>query len=359
MAKFNLKKILVNDYEVDVVQATNFEQWVGKNMDYEAVLEKNFRDISFKSSKTNKKDFLKDLKERATKLDVTPSVKSVLDSIEFDGAKVNLELYEKIRKLELELKESNKVRAEYVKRIVELSNKEETVYVVNEIQEKIISEYNSFLRGFDLGFDISGYEKAIGRISFKRASTLKDILKENGVSEDDINKIFLKWKETQFSNFKEEIEINVDFKNYEENREELRQQFDFIKKNKEFVNTILKLKGMEVLLEDKKLDKQKSCIEDKKKEGWRVATKELNELGKVFLTEIIFKEDYKTSWPNAARKIFGTADRVNVFEKIGVDFESIRANGISVVTSYDTIEEIIEKFNTKAREVLTNEMGTI
>lgn len=354
MAKFNLKKILVNDYGVDVVKALNFEQWVGKNMDYEAVMEKNFKDISFKSSKTNKTDFLKDLKERALKLDVTPAIESVLDLMEFDGAKVNLELYEKIRKLELELKESNEIKNGYMKRIAEFNNKKEAVCIVNEIQEKIISEYAGFLRGFDLGFDINEYEKAIGRITFKRASVLKEILKENGVQEESINEIFSKWKETQFANFKEEVELSVDFKNYEENREELRQQFDFIKKNKEFVNTLLKLKGMKVFLEDKKADKQKSCTEVKEKEVWRVKTKELQELGKVFLSEIIFEKEHKTSWQNAARKIFGNSDRVYVFEKIGVNFKFEKERGVIVIASYDSKEEIIEKFNKKVREVLTN-----
>lgn len=81
MAKFNLKKILIADYEVDIIEATNFEQWVGKNLDYEAVMEKNFRDISFKSLSTNKKSFLKEIVYKSSKIEIPKSIQTIIDII--------------------------------------------------------------------------------------------------------------------------------------------------------------------------------------------------------------------------------------------------------------------------------------
>ncbi|MGL4645949.1 MAG: hypothetical protein ACRDAG_01050 [Cetobacterium somerae] len=348
MAKFNLKKILMQDYEVDLVQATNFERWVGKNMDYEAVMEKDFKNISFKSSKTNKKDFLKDLKERAIKLNPVKSVEDILELFDEQNNKNTIALYDKIRKLELELKETKERNDLQCRRLKEASNLKDRVYALSEVQEKIISEYNSYLRNFDLGFDISEYEKAIGKITYKRHTTLKEILVKNGIDSNKVDEILLEWKDKQHNNFEGELNSNINFSNYEEKRETLREQFKFINENQEFISTIIKLKGIDVKI-CKDIDKNKSS------EHVISTANHLVKAGSVFVSDIINGVEHKTGWINAGRKIFNTNDKASIFEKIGVWHKVTEKQGKgNVVIVKDSMETIIDKFNKKVLEILKN-----
>lgn len=360
MAKFNLKKILVQDYEVDLVQATNFEQWVGKNMDYEAVMEKDFKNISFKSSKTNKKDFLKDLKERALKLEPIKSITDILELFD-DGSNKNTELYDKIRKLELELEEIKVKNDSQYKTIKELEKREGNVFVVNEIQEKIISEYNNFLRKFNLGFDITEYEKAIGTITYKRHATLKEILIEKGMSPDVVETSIQERKMKQYSNYKDEIEVNLEFKNYEERREELREQFKFIRENQEFLNACINLKNSRLVAKEMEVDKvietkEASAEED---DWYNYSIKDLREMdGKNSFYHYTYSGgDIFTSSQRAFEFNYGCCSLKYIALKLGVKTKSL-PNGKIYFKA--TKEEFLKIYNEKTpkRNVLGELMQT-
>lgn len=347
MGKFNLKKILISDYEIDLVQATNFEQWVGKNMDYEAIMEKDFKNVSFKSSETNKKDFLKNLKTRALKLDPTKSIKDILGLFEENESKIkNTELYDEIRKLKLELTEKKETIDNQTKQIKELTNKKETVYIVNEVQEKIINEYNALLRGFDLGFDLKEYEKAVGKLTFNRHVALKELLTNKGVDKEILDNLLVEWKDKQIGNFEKECSINVNFKNYEEKREELREQFKFIRENREFINTIAKLKGIEIVF-DKKQEES----------GWVLSTQNhLANAKKAFIAGILGNGKFcKTSWCNATLKVYGTTNRATILNLAGIKYRVLDKQGDGqTILVFEPLEDIIKKINKKTIEILKN-----
>lgn len=347
MGKFNLKKILISDYEIDLVQAANFEQWVGKNMDYEAIMEKDFKNVSFKSSETNKKDFLKNLKIRALKLDPTKSIKDILELFEENESKIkNTELYDEIRKLKLELTEKKETIDNQTKQIKELTNKKETVYIINEVQEKIINEYNALLRGFDLGFDLKEYEKAVGKLTFNRHVILKELLTSKGVDKEILDNLLVEWKDKQIGNFEKECSININFKNYEEKREELREQFKFIRENREFINTIAKLKGIEIIFNKKQ-----------EESGWVLSTQNhLLKAGKVFISEIISGGEFrKSSWNNATLKVYRTSNRTEILKLAGVKYRILEnLGGGQIIEVLEPLEDIIKKINKKTIEILKN-----
>lgn len=347
MGKFNLRKILMADYDVDFIEATNFEQWVGKNLDYEAVMDKNFKDINFKSLKTNRKDFLKEIVEKSSKLEMTKSIKTIMDTISEDRQEnKNLELYDKIRRLELEIAEKNTTIDNQKKKIDEISAPNMFKENLLEAQSKIISEYNSYLRNFDLGFNMVEYEKAIGNLTFKRMENLKSILIENGMDESKVDGLLNIWRERQQSAYNGEREVNVGFNNYHEKREKLREQFNFIRKNSDFVDAVIFLKGVEVFTE-KEENKKNDVV------PWFIKTKDLVTLGKVFISDM-FKEDryYKSGWLNSTRVIFGNSKREFILEEIGAKYKLLTNDRNKVIEVYEPIDSIIEKFNKKAIEIL-------
>lgn len=303
MAKFNLKNILVKDYEVSLVEAINFEQWVGKNMDYEAVMEKNFRDVSFKSSKTNKKDFLKDLKERALKLDPTKSIKDVLDLIAADKDTKSDVLYEKIRKLELELKETKNINDAQYKMILDLKA---------EKKDKYVTELKHLLNKFDL------------KIGDENISPTTE-----GV------------------------------------RNKFLENLTFLNNNRAFIHACIKLKNaklvenIETVLKEKENEyeyPEKIKSLNNETEGYYIIlTKMLIDLKKVFVTKITKDEVIYSSFYVSCKKIFGTSSLGKIFTQIGVAWateENVR--GSRVYTTDEPIKKIVEKYNEKALYILNN-----
>ncbi|MGL5962888.1 MAG: hypothetical protein ACRCZ2_00595, partial [Fusobacteriaceae bacterium] len=84
MAKYNLKRILMNEYNVEASVATSFTNYIGRILGLTAVMDSGYNNILLVDKAPTKDEFLKSVCERMlTYLDTTSDVyKAILAEIE-------------------------------------------------------------------------------------------------------------------------------------------------------------------------------------------------------------------------------------------------------------------------------------
>lgn len=324
MARFDLNKILIKDYEVDFVKSLNFVQWVGKNLDYEAVLQKNFKDIEFKTTKTNKKDFLKDLVEKCKQLSKSDGIQEVYEIIESDVLEV-----EKVQSNEIQLLKN---------RIEELETQNLKHLHLIETQNKVILKYASYFKRIAPELDIYKYEKIMSGIPSQKNLYLIQKMKDEGIEDFKIKKILSDSKEYANQLFNDLKIKYSDLIKYEAARNDFENVFKFTKNNLDFIRACMNFKKAEPNIKE-----------------YMITSKVLMELGKVFIRKIHphSKEQLEYGYyATAATEIFGTSSREKVFDEINIEYSSLPGKQFFTTLSPN---QIIEKFNLEAIRILTEE----
>lgn len=324
MARFDLNKILIKDYEIDFVKSLNFVQWVGKNLDYEAVLQKNFKDIEFKTTKTNKKDFLKDLVEKCKQLSKSDGIQEVYEIIESDVLEI-----EKVQSNEIQLLKN---------KIGELETQNSKHLHLIETQNKVILKYASYFKRIAPELDIYKYEKIMSGIPSQKNLYLIQKMKDEGIEEFKIKKILGDCKEHANKLFNDLKIKYSDLIKHEIARSDFENIFKFTKDNLDFIRACMLLKKAEINVKDH-----------------MITTKVLRDLGKVFVRKIHQESEEKIEfgyYATSATEIFGTSSREKVFEEIGITYSCLPGNQVITTLSPN---QIIEKFNLEAIRILTEE----
>lgn len=367
MAKFNLKNIIMKEYGVDHLEASNFSDFVYKTLKLNVVLGDDYKEKLVSDSSSNKKDFIKSLVNRMSKFrDITPhSYKRILDDMDTADEKPN-PAYEELRKVKLELEEVKSKNVDLTKRLQEVSSKGfediANLSVNLEVTTKLVNEFNHYISEFPgLSEAFKKVRVAHGRASFNKRARLKQLLIDADMSEIAADQLLNDYSKQTIDIFNQERCEDIDFDSSENVIRASRDLFKFVMNNKDFVEACMILKECKDVVPminttDKNPDPKYHLNMADKEETFVTPVIETNMicltteflagLDRVFVSSLDRDGVPKMNrFATAAVSIFGNNIKHEICDTIGVDFEVYNRN---TYIKREDLPKLIEKFNSYA-----------
>ena len=371
MAKFNLKTIVMKDYGIDHLEASNFSDFVYITLKLNVVLGEDYKEKLVSDQSSNKKDFIKSLVRRMEKhRDLVPhNYKQILDMMDQAEEKPN-PAYEELRVTKLELEQVKSKNLDLSKRLIEITSKEGkeiTKLSENlEISSRVINEFNHYISEFpELASAFKTIRAVHGKASFNKRNRLKQLLIDADMSEVAAEQLLNDYSKQTLEIFNQERCENVDFEKSEHVIRASRDLFKFVMNNKEFVEACMALKQSGNIVAcanttDSKPDPRYHIGIKEKEDDYSNITIDtesvclsvdfLVSLDRVFVSKIDHNGNpVLNKFATAAVSIFVNNIKHEICETIGLECEVYNRN---TYIKKDKVAEFIERFNRYAMNCL-------
>lgn len=352
--KYNLKKLIMENYLLSEKESKEFSEWVAKNLDYEITLSKDdFTTFLFNSNAETEIEFIEEILEKGSCCAgaMNDDIQYVMNLLaEITDFKSKEDLVEKIKELEI------KINFLELQNESLLSRPEPTERII--AAEKTIDDLLEYFEDYDFGYSLNDIKKINTNVCNLEKTYTKKAMIKNGIKEEVIEAIMLDRTNMIADNYSLD-EDDIDLVEIKKSITENKKMFNFLKNNKEFVRAVIKLKQSDLDFVPKK-DIKEPCqkeLEFANKNEDTFGILELDNLDSLFAYSLVPEtgEVCYCKFTHSIRTIFGTRSLKKTAQRIGARYKlakSSKSKGRSSILLLGTLDDFIEKYNNKVIEIL-------